>query len=824
MHCNKKSTLFPWMLTVTLTLLSTWIVAAIPAVAGGVDAAGSPVILGPEVGRALAHDVSEPLRDIVRRMGPPDNVNREIPLRVPQGRPGPPDHAQGPDPQRQGDDRPFPEAALTQAPTVNVPGLSDDDNAAVVGGRIVPPDTNGDVGPNHYFQYINLIYAVYNKAGVRLAGPFAGNAFWQGFGGPCQTNNDGDPIVLYDHLADRWFASQFSIGEGIQCVAVSTTGDPLGSYFRWSFLVSPGENNDYPKFGLMPSAYYLSLRDFPSGDGTFASAVAFDRAALLAGAASPTFIKFSLPCLSNDCPDGIQPPHLEGPSPGADAPGIFSRIWDDEFEGPLKGSDGYRLWQFSANFANPALSSFTELPYIPSGSNFDSTMCGYFQRGCVPQPSPGEGLDPVDELQMYRAQYRSFPGHDSLVMSTTVDATGTNVAGVRWAELRKVSGSWSLYQEGTYAPADGLNRWMGSIAMNGNGDIALGYSVSSSGTAPSVRYVTRCANDPLGTMPGGEMVIVAGTGVQQASANRWGDYSAMSIDPVNDSSFWYTQEYYENNGSFDFKTRIASFPAPDCGPGGGDKGQSGTETIDERVRTVTLTGFTSPVAVIGPPSFNGSHPGVTRTLNVTAGSFQHFFDEWEYLDGAHANETAGYLAVEAGPGNLGSLAKDAGSTLVGTGWLTVNFTQTFAAAPVVLTQVASSNDPVAVTTRVRNVTATSFQVRLQEEEAGDNVHADETVQWIAIAPGTTTVNGVTCIVATTGNSVTDAWSTITFSQSLVSPIFVAGAQTTNGGNTAALRHRNLGATSVEVKVEEEQSLDAEVAHISEVVGYIVIGQ
>jgi len=534
---------------------------AVPVLATSPTAQLTPAGIGPVVGQAFQFDISPPLAEMVHRAGPPSGVNREIPLGVPDKRPDRPDQAQGPDPVRQTDDRPIPDAAVTQPPIVNIPGLSDDDNAAVVGGRINPPDTNGDVGPNHYVQYINLIYAVYNKAGVRLAGPFAGNAFWQGFGGSCQTNNDGDPIVLYDHLADRWFVSQFSINQGIQCVAVSTTPDPLGSYFRWAFTVSPGENNDYPKFGLMPDAYYLALRDFPSNDGTFASAVAFDRAALLAGAANPTFIKFSLPCLSNNCPDGIQPPHLEGPAPAPGTPGIFTRAWDDAFDGPLTGADGVRLWQFIANFANPGASSFTELPFA-AGAGFDSQMCGFFQRNCIPQPSPGESLDPADELQMYRAQYRSFPGHDSIVMSTTVDATGSNVAGMRWWELRNSGSGWSIFQEGTYAPADGLNRWMGSIAMNGNGDIALGYSVSSSSTQPGIRYVTRCANDPLGTLPGGEVVIANGTGVQQSSGNRWGDYSAMSVDPSDDSTFWYTQEYVETSGSFDFKTRIASFPAP----------------------------------------------------------------------------------------------------------------------------------------------------------------------------------------------------------------------------------------------------------------------
>jgi hypothetical protein len=170
---------------------------------------------------------------------------------------------------------------------------------------------------------------------------------------------------------------------------------------------------------------------------------------------------------------------------------------------------------------------------------------------------------------MYRAQYRYWGTHESLVINTTVDASGNNTAGIRWAELRNSGGGWAVHQEGTYAPADGENRWTGSAAMNGDGDIALGYSLSSRNTFPSVRYTTRMAGDPLGTLPGGEVELVAGAGSQTSSFNRWGDYSTMSVDPVDDCTFWYTQEYYENTGSFDFKTRIGAFAGPSCGDGGG---------------------------------------------------------------------------------------------------------------------------------------------------------------------------------------------------------------------------------------------------------------
>jgi hypothetical protein len=572
MNCRKEEKMQRSQLSRVALAAAVGVLMVAVSFPAGVSAKSSD--LRPAVGQAIRHDVSPPLREMAAGPAKEVKIDREVnPLRPPHA--GRPVFAGGPDPRRQSEARLPEAAALTPSPLISFEGLSDDDNAAVVGFRVVPPDTEGDVGPSHYFQFINLIFAVYDKATGTIVpggGPHAGNRFWVGFGGPCEANNDGDPIVLYDHLANRWLVSQFSINEGIQCVALSQTGDPLGAYHRWAFLVSPGQFNDYPKFGVMPDAYYLSLRDFPSGDGDFASAVAFDRAAMLAGHPAAIFVKFSLPCLADNCPDGIQPPHLEGPPPPAGTPGIFSKAWDDDFSGPLTGTDGYRLWEFVPNFTVPASSTFTELPIVPS-AGFDNTMCGFFQAKCVPQPKGGERLDPLDEFQMYRAQYRHFdprgptPAHDSLVINTTVDATGGNVAGIRWAELRNAGAGWVLHQEGTYAPADGNHRWMGSAAMDENGNIALGYSVSSRNTFPSIRYTSRMAGDPLGTMPGGEVELVAGSDVQARSFSRWGDYSTMSVDPVDGCTFWYTQEYQRNDDAridFDFKTRIGAFRLPGC--------------------------------------------------------------------------------------------------------------------------------------------------------------------------------------------------------------------------------------------------------------------
>lgn len=552
------------------TLSTILALAAVPALAAGPAAA--PPAAKPEVSQAVRHDTSPPLRqmalEIVRAKGQPPP--REVPLRKIEGLPERGNPPGIPDPQRQSVARPIPDAALTPGPIANFPGLSDDDGSALGVGRYVPSDVEGDVGPNYFVQWTNVMMAVYDKAtGTAVFGPVAGNAVFSGFGGDCESTNDGDPIVIYDHVAGRWMISQFAIDTGTQCIAVSTTGDPTGSYYRYAFVVTPGGNNDYPKFGLWTdgggqSAYHLSLRDF-IGNDFFTAGVALDRDAMLSGGAAQ-MIKFSNPCNANDCVDAIQPPHLEGPVPPAGSRATYFVAWDDDYEGPSTGTDGYRNYEFYVDWANPGNSTWTEKPIVASPGGFDRAVCGYFQRNCIRQPHGGERLDPFDEATMYRAQFRYHGSHNSVVLNHTVDADGSDQAGVRWAELRQttLNGPWTLYQEGTYAP-DAENRWMGSIAMDQAGNIALGYSVSSSATYPSVRYTTREASDPLGTMPGGEQECIAGTGAQRSSYNRWGDYSTMSVDPTDDCTFWYTQQYYETTGSFDYKTRICSFKLANCG-------------------------------------------------------------------------------------------------------------------------------------------------------------------------------------------------------------------------------------------------------------------
>jgi hypothetical protein len=540
------------------TVLAT-LALALPALALGPSAlhAVDWPALRPEVSEAVRHDVSPSFRKLQLLKVASARPDREIVNKVPldlaarfHPTPARPDPVVG-----------GPATEATPAPSSTFEGLSDDDNAAVVGGRIVPPDTNGDVGLTQYVQTINLIFAVYDKAtGARTFGPVPIKNLWAGFGGKCETDNDGDPTVLYDDVANRWVISQFAVGgDGHQCVAVSTTSDPAGSYYRYDFLVSPGRTNDYPKMGIWSDGYYVTINEFTSSFlGVIA--VSFERSKMLLGQPAQ-MVKFGPLTCGTECYFSMQPAHFDGGTvPPAGAPAPLIQSWDDESWGTGTGPDGYRLFAFTVNWLSPGSSTLIALPQV-NAPEFDAELCR-FNRACIVQPAPGEKLDPSAQFTMYRAMYRNFGTHDSLVVNHTVDVTGRNQAGIRWAELRNTGGGWFLYQTGTVSP-DKDNRWLGSIAMDKQGNIAVGYSVAGKSTRPSIRYATRAAGDPLGTM-GSEITLQAGGGVQQSSSSRWGDYSSMSVDPSDGCTFWFTTEYYAASGSFDFNTRIGSFKQPGC--------------------------------------------------------------------------------------------------------------------------------------------------------------------------------------------------------------------------------------------------------------------
>ncbi|MCP4537559.1 MAG: carboxypeptidase regulatory-like domain-containing protein [Chloroflexi bacterium] len=434
-------------------------------------------------------------------------------------------------------------------------------------GRI-PPDTDGQVGPDHYVQIVNWNggskVRVWNKAGMQLY-DFSLGSLWP-VTDTCRTDASGDPIVLYDQLAGRWLLTQFALPDPpyYECIAVSKTGTPTddpNDWWLYSFRVHETKMNDYPKFGIWPDGYYMSVNQFVGNDWGGAGVYVFDRAAMLSGA-SATFQYFDLWDLDPEY-GGLLPSNLMGNKlPPTGAPNYFMSV-DMDWDGST--SDVMHVFEFHTDWTNPLSSTFgwvSNLVVAP----FDWEICG--SGYCIHQPDDAPLLDDLSDRLMMHLWYRNLGDHESLVVNHTVDA-GSGQAGIRWYEIRGGTVDTTLadaviYQQGTYAPDDGEHRWMGSIAMDGVGNIALGYSVSSIGTYPSIRYAGRQVGDPLDMLPEAEVEIISGNGTQTHSAARWGDYSAMSVDPVDDCTFWYTQEYVETTGLRSWQTRVASFQFPSC--------------------------------------------------------------------------------------------------------------------------------------------------------------------------------------------------------------------------------------------------------------------
>ncbi len=409
------------------------------------------------------------------------------------------------------------------------------------GGSGWPPDTIGDVGPNHYVQMVNTSFAIFDKNGNKLTGPTHINQLWQGEGNACEDCNSGDPVVLYDPLAGRWLLSQFAVCKTPyhECIAISQTSDPTGAYYLYAFEIND-YFPDYPKFGVWPDAYYMSANESDVG------AYAFDREKMLQGQAA-TYQKFER------TGNFMLPSDLDGSTaPPTGSPNYFYT---------MKAGNVLEIWEFHADFTNPANSTFA-LAQSLTTSPFNYGVCG-FSWDCIPQPGTSQRLDVISEWPMWRLQYRNFGTHETLVGNFTVNVGDfTDHAGIRWFELRKSGGgSWAIYQEGTHSP-DAHHRWMGSVAMDGYGNMALGYSVSSTTLYPSIRYAARSASDALGTLQT-EATLIAGSASQTSliGTNRWGDYSSMNVDPSDDRTFWYTNEYLTNSAQ-QWQTRIGKFVIP----------------------------------------------------------------------------------------------------------------------------------------------------------------------------------------------------------------------------------------------------------------------
>jgi len=547
---------------------------------------------------AVHSDLSPPLRDQPVEW-PPAREKREphihprIPIR----------HYDRPDPVIQSS---FSQQLMTSlaipAPIRQWAGVGEADCGKPCKGP--PPDTNGAVGKTQYVQMVNEGLQVFDKlTGTSLLGPIPIESVWSGFGNnfnACQVGGSGDPVVVYDRLADRWIISQFAKPHDVveddqdECIAVSQTGDATGAWYRYDFHLT-FRAQDYPKLGVWPDGYYMSalMIDIRRQLLLGAKPFVFDRAKMLVGDPTATLQttegiigkNFFLP---SDL-DGVLPPpagdpnhfvavniaagEVEFPAPGG----------AQENAAPPQGAQSaarlYKVWNFHVDWNNPANSSFTLRTNVPA-ADFTVLSCvneeGERDLNCVPQLGIPDPLDAISDRLMFRNAYRRFPdGRESMLNNFTVSAN--SVAGIRWFELQRMRpGGWTLRQEKTYQP-DNTWRWMGSIASDNQGNIALGFSASSETIHPQIRYAGRLATDPLGILSG-ERHLFDGTGSQMDRSEepeyRWGDYSDMTVDPADDCTFYYTNEYYAKTGQYNlitgdgakWKTRIGYFKFAQCTP------------------------------------------------------------------------------------------------------------------------------------------------------------------------------------------------------------------------------------------------------------------
>ena len=498
-------------------------------------------------------------------------------------------------------------ATWTGADPVLQDQMSGDRSTATVGQNfagqnnasgVAPPDTDGDVGLNHYMQMVNLAFQIWDKNGNSLYGPADNSTLWDGFNGPWTGTNDGDPIVLYDEYADRWIATQFSLpnypsGPFYEMVAISVTGDPTGSWYRYAYEFA--NMPDYPKFGVWPDGYYFTINQFAPPNLGFAGAgvCVLDRAAMISGDPAAEMQFFNL----GTSYGSLLPADADGATqPDAGTPNYLMNL----------GSNSLRIWEADIDWVNSGNSTVALVNTIATNSYSYSGIT-------INQPGTSQTLDALASRLMYRVQYRNFGSYEVMLTNHSVNADGNGQAGVRWYELRNTGSGWTMYQQGTFAPDDGDNRWMGSVAMNGNGDIGVGYSVSSSSTYPSIRFAGQLASESgTGILDVVETSIIEGSN-SQTGVNRWGDYSMISVDPSDDETFWYTTEY--SNGGWNWQTQIASFTFTPMVVVPPVAAFSGNPTNIMEGQTVTFTDQSANNPTSWSWSFPGGNPSTSTLQN-----------------------------------------------------------------------------------------------------------------------------------------------------------------------------------------------------------------
>jgi hypothetical protein len=550
-------------------LLAATAVTLVLAAGSALAGTGSGIApLKPTIGTAAAFDKSPPLRSmpVIATGGPQQPFSS--PAKTDRSLIGPVANTGH---QHDGALQNVPSTTAMPSPLFTFEGPRNEDNFNIFGIRVNPPDPNGDVGQHNYVASVNLTFAIYTKTGTLQYGPADIGSLWQGFSVPDCSRHAGDEVVVYDEISNRWILTQFtSLGPNYwNCVAVSTTEDPLGSYYRYAFPTGQFFP-DYPKYGIMSEGLYITTREFGPTDEYQIGVYAINRHQLVEGDPNPTVVSFYL--VAGQDPDyllgdGILPADQDGKRmPPPRSPEYFVGTQDDDY-GYGAPYDAINFFTADVDFAHPDSSTFdwTTLPTDEFDSNFP---CAPTSRDCLPQPGvtdPARYLDILSYRQRptFRLQYRNFKSHESLVTNQSVEAR-PGVAGVRWYEIRNPSDP-AIYQQGTYAPNDGVHRWMGSVAQDKNGNLAAGYSVVNATTVyPGIRYAGRVPSDPAGELSQGEATLQNGSGSQLTTNSRWGDYTELTVDPRDDCTFYYINEYYAITELAAWRTRIGAFKFPGC--------------------------------------------------------------------------------------------------------------------------------------------------------------------------------------------------------------------------------------------------------------------